>query len=311
MASNDLNAWIQVEQDSTVMAKVNAMSITEDLAVPVPMGADTRSVPRDYGVSDLDVIDRGGTYSEDSTGVGDVDLKARKFGKILSFYDEDLADSPVEAVNRKLEGWARAYAIGYDNATIATTGAMSSSATAGKFPVPFNSLAYTLLTADSNLSYAASANYTVTGSGGPTYTLLSAALGKVETGSYWEEGSMFVAAHTSYRAVLREILDLQNKPIFIETGGGTPDTLFNIPIKWGLGLRTSGVQTSAPTGRPLLVFGNRNYLLKGMRSGPESMAIDVNGGNTDEPKVKARARRGFGVGFPQAFAILENQKAGA
>ena len=64
-----------------------------------------------------------------------------------------------------------------------------------------------------------------------------------------------------------------------------------------------------PTGNPLIIVGSRDALILGIRSGPESFIADGNvsvGFATDETKLKIRARRGFGISHPSAFAVLED-----
>ena len=85
-------------------------------------------------------------------------------------------------------------------------------------------------------------------------------------------------AHPAYKALLRGVLDTQNRPIFQEGCTGVPgggqgpvvDTVFGYPVKWSLGARTNTTVSSAPTGNKLLIFGNPAYLYLGVRSGPES-----------------------------------------
>jgi HK97 family phage major capsid protein len=312
MASSNIaasNAWVPEETDSRVIQVLNATSAVESLATPVPMGTDTRSIPRDYVIGDSEVIDRGGSYGTDTTGVGDITLSAKKFGKILSFYDEDLQDSPLSIIDRRQTSWARSFGIQFDNATLGTT-ADASTASGGKFLVPFRSLVYQLITADSNTSYSASGNYSVSGTGGPTYSQLSSLVGKLETSNFFDESKCRFVAHPGEKEKLRGLLDAQNRPLFVENvREGSPDTILGYPVRWSLGARTSGVATSAPTGRRLILFGNWDYAYRGIRSGPESMPIDMNGGDTDEAKVKIRARRGWGIGYQQAFACLEDQSA--
>jgi hypothetical protein len=57
-----------------------------------------------------------------------------------------------------------------------------------------------------------------------------------------------------------------------------------------------------------LFVGNTNFLIKGNRSGPEYAFAGPNSGAgfvTDQTLLKFRTRRGFAVGHPAAWGVLE------
>lgn len=157
---------------------------------------------------------------------------------------------------------------------------------------------------------------TLTGNGSATsftrsgvgYDNLSAVLKKVESSDWFDPSTMVVIAHPDYKDTLRRIKDNTGEPIFVDAqNAGTPDTLFNYPIKYSLGAKTHATASSAPTGSPLLFFGNSALLRVGKRSGPESVFIDGRNGLgalTDESILKVRARRAFLLGNPFGFAVL-------
>lgn len=299
MARNTYESWIPEEYDSKVIVRVKAVSAVEALAEPTPMKSDTKSVPRSSGV-DVEFIPKGGVYGEDTGANDDIVLTARKFGKAIRIADEDIADSLANIVQTKQLDWATSYAKMLDNAALAVTAAVAGAG------VPFVSVYATLATANAGLGYAANDNLVTSGSGGATYDMLSAVVAKVEQGDYFDLANMVVIAHPAFREGLRLVKDAQQRPIFIQGTAGTPDTLFNLPITWSLGAKTSASATPKPTGSPLLVVANKQYLRLGVRSGPETHFIDADGVGalTDEAILKLRARRGFGVGNPSAFAIL-------
>lgn len=142
-----------------------------------------------------------------------------------------------------------------------------------------------------------------------TYDNLSDALGIAEDSEYWDDASGIVIAHPKFKSAIRKIKDDNGDPIFDRSPRqGAPDTLFGLPIRWSRGARTSSVATSRPTGNPLLVFANRNFLYLGVRSGPESVVIDGRNGLsalTDETILKMRARRGFALAQPSAAVVYE------
>jgi len=308
-ARDTMEAWIPEEFDSQVIMRVNQISGVEALGSPVPMNSETRSVPRSAGVG-VALVAKGGTYSEDQSVNDSVILSAQKFGQAVRIAEEDIDDSIADVIATKQKDWATSYGKMFDNACLAT----SAAAGAG---VPFNSVYYSLTQSNSNTGYTANSNLTQTGSAGTTYATLSQSLGNVERGNYFDISEMVCLAHPAYRNLLRNIKDSNQRPIFQESsagfpGGGmaaSPDTIFGIPIHWSLGAMTSATATPTPTGNPLLIWANRNYMIVGRRSGPESVFIDGRNGLsalTDESILKMRARRAFAVGHEAAFSVHED-----
>jgi HK97 family phage major capsid protein len=302
-AEIDFTKWIPEEWDSAVTQRVNQISVVERFGDRHPMRSATRSVPRSIGMG-VDYITKGTAYGEDTTAADEVLLTARKFGKAVRIADEDMNDTLPNVIAAKQVDWATSYAKMFDNATLGCT------AVAGA-GVPFNSLYYTLTQNGTNTGYLANAN--ITQAATATYDNLSAVLALHETSDFFDVNNSIAIAHPKFRALLRGIKDLQNRPILVEmtSGGATgvaPATLFGFTLKWSLGARTSATATSAPSGHPLLIFGNPGYLKVGVRSGPESAFADADSGAgflTDDALLKMRARRGFGVGFEAAFSIFD------
>jgi HK97 family phage major capsid protein len=308
-ARDVLDSWIPEEFDSQVIMRVNQISGVEALGSPVPMNSETRSVPRSAGIG-VNLVAKGGTYSEDTSTNDAVILTAQKFGQAVRIAEEDIDDAIADVIATKQKDWATSYGKAFDNACLATSAAPGPG-------VPFSSVYYALTQNDTATGYTANANLVQTGSAGTTYTSLSTTLSKVEQGNYFDISEMVCLAHPTYRNLLRGIKDSNNRPIFQEStagfpGGGTassPDTLFGIQIHWSLGARVSSSVTASPTGNALLIFANRNYMIVGRRSGPESVFIDGRNGLaalTDESILKMRARRAFAVGHEMAFAVHED-----
>lgn len=311
-AEANFDKWIPEEYDSTVIARVKQMSAMESYAQHIPMGTQTRSTPRSGGVA-VGIVSKGGVYSEDTNTNDEVILNVQKFGEAIRIAEEDINDSLADIVAAKQADWATSYAKVLDNACLGVTVAK------GTTGCKFDSLYYSLTQTNSSTGYTANANLTQTATAGApvTYAQLSAVCGIYEAGDYYEEGNSLVIAHPKFKAQLRQVVDSQQRPIFQEgtsgvAGGGQGkaiDTMFGTyPIKWSLGARTSTAPTQAPTGNPLLIVCNPNYLLLGIRSGPESVFIDGRNGLgalTDESILKMRSRRGFAIGHENAFAILQ------
>jgi hypothetical protein len=313
MAAVDVDQWIPEEEGGPVLQKINASSVVEVVARQEPMSTLTKKVPRDGGVDFDGATTKGVAISEDDGDVDTVLLTARKLAKIVRLNDEDVEDTSdvANVVTQKQLGWARAYGIGFDNATLAVTAAENGTT------IPFTSLYKTLRTTDAGLpdgvTYTADTNRVTSGTGtGPvTYANLSNLFGLLESGNYWSDADMGTIAHPMFRKLFRGLVDSQNRPIFLENqtlAGGNGDILFGTRIHWSLGARTSAVSTNKPTGNPLLFVGNMSMLIKGNRSGPEYAVAGPNSGagfTVDQTLLKFRTRRGFAVGDPFAFAVLE------
>lgn len=298
MARRNMDAWIPVEKGDQVLTVVQQNSAVEALARPEPMSSDTKDVPRSGGV-DVTVTPKGSAYTE-STGTDDVaTLRARKFTGLIRIADEDLDDAPANIVASKQADWANAYAVGFDNACLGTIGVEDQ--TLGR---PFTSI-YQALAAGLSGNITTSATATAV-----TYAQLQAPFAAVEGSAY--AGNLVVLAHPYFKNTLRSITDGGNNLVFVQQGNAGAqlnDSIFGYPVFWTRGAKTATAFSAAPTGDPLLVVVNRDFLIKGVRSGPEFAAVDGFSGAsalTDEALIKARARRGFVLGQLGAAAILRD-----
>ncbi|MEU9819201.1 phage major capsid protein [Pseudonocardia alni] len=311
MARNTMEAWIPEEYGSEVIQRVQQVSAVERWASPVPMNSQTKSVPRSAGVG-VSMVSKGSAYSEDESVNDEVVLRVQKFGKAIRIAEEDIDDSLADVISVKQRDWATSYGKLIDNATLAVTAAR------GTHGGAFDSVYYLLSQADAGLGYVANSNIIKTAGSGAavTYKNLSDVLSLLETGDYWDDANMVVFAHPYFRTVLRTILDDQKRPIFQESTNGTAgggqgpaaNLLFGLPLHFTLGAKTSTAPTSNPTGNPLIVVANRELLMLGKRSGPESIFIDGRSGLsalTDESILKMRARRAFALGHQKGAAVLE------
>lgn len=315
MAASDVDNWIPEEQGGPVIQKINASSVVEVESRQESMSTLTKKVPRDGGVGFEGATSKGVAIAEDENDVDNVLLTARKLARIVRLNDEDTEDTSdvANVISQKQLGWARAYGIGFDNSTLAVTAAENGTT------VPFTSLYKTLRTTNAALpdgaTYTADDNLiqSATGTGVDLdYGDLSELFSIGESSDYWEESEMLVIAHPAFRGLFRGILDLQERPVFLEnqsrTGEGSYDVLWNTRVRWTQGARTSAVGTHRPAGSPLLFVGNRQMLIKGNRSGPEYAVAGPNSGaafTTDQTLLKFRTRRGFAVGDPRAWACYE------
>lgn len=308
MARQTFEDWIPEEWGGPVITKVMQTSVIEgDNVRREPMSTDTKHVLRDDGGMDVGgAIGKGVAYDEDTQTNDSVLLTVRKLGRVLRVADEDMKDTAglVDILATKRLAYARSYAIGFDNACLGITAASNGTTR------PFDSLYYKLTQANAAVGYSANSNITTPTTAGLTYDNVSDTFELVETSDFWEDGSMVVFAHPAFKAALRNILDDQGRPVFLEHQSqvsGSPATLMGVPVKWTLGAKTDGVITKKPFGKPLLFVGNGNYLLRGDRSPLEYKVASPDSGPaflTDEGLLKVRRRVAFAVGNENAWACI-------
>jgi HK97 family phage major capsid protein len=303
--------WIPVGSDPNVIQKINQMSAIEAYGRPNVMTTRTKLIPRSGGVV-MDRVAKGGTFADDSSANDSVLLTADKIGGMVRVDEEDIEDSLANIVDTKTIDAATTYAKLYDNSCLGATAAKGTTGWA------YDSLYYFLTQADSTTGYTASNNITQSAtSGGVTYGNLSAALGKVEQGDWYDPSNLVVICHPSFAQVLREIVDGQSRPIFNESSNGTAGggqgsypTLFGLPLHWSLGSRTAASPTANPTGNPLLVFAQRQLLHRGDLS-PLEVAFQSSeeglGFATDQNLLRFRARKSVAFGAPGGFSIVEKR----
>lgn len=304
--------WIPIEYDSDVVQRVLMESVIESMARRVLMGSKTKSIPRSAGVT----VSVGTTYTDDASTNDEITLTARRFIARVQIDEDDLADAStrMDVLGTKALDWAISYADTFDNACLGVTG------TENGTTVPFTSAYKRLRTTESDIGYTADDNYLTwdddlislptSPAGTSLYEKLSALFKKVETGKYWSQPDMVVIAHPGWRDALRLCVDAQGRPIFTSGGGlpgnGTPDTLFQTPIRWSRGCKTTPTLTGTPAGNDLLYFANRRYLARGDRSGPETLTDDARAqDDSDNYAIKFRSRRAFQLTHPNAAAVLE------
>jgi hypothetical protein len=308
--------WIPIEMDSGVITRIVQSSAVEFCARRALMGTNARAVPRSGGVGST-VTARNTAYTDDTSTDDEVTLQASKFAQGVPLTDEDLSDLAgiIDVISTRGADWAGSYAIHLDNACLGATGAgVRETAT------PFTSLYSAVTTSDTGAGYTANANYatvsTLTGSGG--YSTLMTAFGLYQESRFFSESRSVVIAHPRFKRLLRNVLSTTGQPMFRDAAGLTTVTgyteeatarevpsIVDTPVFWSLGARvaTGGVPSSSPTGNPLMFIGNRDHLILGVRSGPETKQERLPGKDTIE--LMYRSRRGYHTGFPQAWSVLE------
>ncbi|MCZ4527733.1 phage major capsid protein [Rhodococcus erythropolis] len=281
------SSWVNEELGSSVLTTITTNSAAEAFARRENMDSDALRVPRLTDV-DVSVIPMSGAYPEDAANLDTVLLVLAKFGGRVLVPYEQLDDSNIAVLTELQKSWARSYAAKIDNAVFGTTGTENGQS------VPFTSV------------YKSVGSAVIKTAGPVSYAHLSATLGKAENGGYFSDPDTIIVAHISLKESLRNIVDDNNRPLFIDSIPGVqPSTLFGYQIQFSAGAKTSATNVVNPTGNPLLIVGNRNHLILGVGSGPESKLSEEAGYSTDEIHLKMRARRAFAVGRANAFGVLE------
>lgn len=317
MAVNNFDQWIPVEYSPDVIQRVKQNSAVITYGQNIPMGTESRSTPRSGGVQ-MGGIAKGGTYQQDTTTANDaVWLYAQKFGGAVPLAEEDLNDALADIINAKTMDSATSFAKLFDNTCLGVTAAKSVSTMSDGSHPAFDSLYYLLTQTDAVTGYQANANLNQTAAGsGVQYDDLRKPLKAIETGDYFDPGSVVAICHPAFSDALRGIKDNQGRPIFNESSAGFPGggqggptaTLFGYPIHWSLGARTTPNPVPNPTGNPLLIFAVTQYLYVGNREPLSVQSIDGNtglGALTDTAYLKFRARKAFVPGHQNAFGVLE------
>lgn len=295
----EANGWIPEESGGRVLTIVNSTSAIEAVARREVMGSRTKSVPRFRG-SDVDVVPEAGVIPEAGATLDEVILTAVKFANRFRISEEDLQDGIVNFLDQCKVAWANSFARKLDNAALGTTGAADGVAT------PFTSV---------RAAVAGTASHVMIDTGGTapaprdlTFEDVSNGLARLETGNYFDQSRLVVVAHPAFQSYLRNLKDSGGTRVVSEPLNGTPGSIFGYTLVYSNGARTSATATANPTGNPLLIMGNADHLILGVRSGPESEVTKVANWTTDEPELKMRARRGFAVADPAAFVVLEKRQ---
>ena len=314
-AAATVTDWIPIEYDSEVVQRVLTESVIERFGNKVPMRSKTKSIPRSAGIT----VTANTTYTDDTSTNDEVTITARRFIARFKIDEDDLADAStrMDVIRTKGVDWAISYADVFDNACLAVTGTSPNGTT-----VPFLSVYAALRSTNTDTSYVADTNYAtwdddlislpITPAGTSLYERLSAMFRKVEIGKYWSPADALVIAHPGWRDALRLCVDAQGRPIFQPgagfglPGNGTPDVLFNVPIAWSRGAKTSPTNTGSPTGNDVIFFVNARFLKRGDRSGPETLTDDARAqDDTDDYAIKFRTRRGFVLTHEMAASVVE------
>jgi HK97 family phage major capsid protein len=285
----EANGYILEEQGSNVIQDLIANSAVERFARRENMASRTKTVPR--FVSDApQVVAEGGTIPEAAATLDEIVLTARKYAQIMHVSEEDLNDSLPDVLTVYKREWASRWARKFDNACLGVN-----IATDGTDVAPYTSL------------YAAinwTTNRIQTG-GALSYEDINNALGIAEDSSKFDAANTVWMAHPKMLKEIRGMVKPDNDLVLPDPIAGTPGSLFGYPLVVSYGAATSAAATDSPAGNPLLIVGNRQMLINGVRGGVESVVSRDAEFTKDGVLLKTRIRRGFAVADADAFAIVE------
>lgn len=293
MARIDLteaNGYILEEQGSSVIQALQANSVVERFARREQMASRTKSVPR-FVADAPEVVAEGGNIPEANATLDEVVLTARKYAKIFHVSEEDVNDSLVDVLNTYKTEWATRFARKFDNACLGVTTPED-----GTDVAPYTSL------------YAAS----VASPGGQIgqqdyldFGILNAIMSIAEQSEYFDAANTVFIAHPRILSELRQLQGPNGDLVLPDPLSSTPGSIFGYPLVLSYGAMTSTAASENPDGNPLLIVGNRNMMINGIRGGVESVVSRDAQFNTDGVLLKTRVRRGFTVAEANAFGIFE------
>jgi HK97 family phage major capsid protein len=243
------------------------------------------------------VVAEGAEIPASNPTLDEIVLTARKYAQLMHISEEDVNDSLVDTLTVYKNEWASRFARKFDNACLGVTAEAD-----GDDGQPYTSL-YRAISPGS-----AGANLIQTG-GVMTYDDLNNALGIVEDSSKFDAANTVWMAHPKMLKEIRGMVKGNSDLVLPDPLAGTPGSLFGYPLVVSYGAATSAAATDTPTGNPLLIVGNRQMLINGVRGGVESVVSRDAEFARDGVVLKTRVRRAFAVADADAFAIVE--KTGA
>jgi HK97 family phage major capsid protein len=285
------NGYIVEESSSTLVQRVQAMSAIESLARREAMATSTKLVPLMFSGTAA-VYEEGDQIAEDGAYLGQAILQAKKWASIMHISEEDLNDTFVDVLNKYKGEWASDFAKKFDNACLGVDAAENGTT------VPYTSLYRAVSTFNpGNVLQRATV----------TFQDLNDLLKIVETGDYNDPSRVAFIAHPSFASTLRGLVDDNNRPILQDPLAGTTPTLFGVPVKYSFGAIKTSTADANQSGNPLIMVGNMDNIINGVRAGIESQVSRDAKFDTDGVLLKIRARRAFTVGSSYAFGVLEKQ----
>jgi HK97 family phage major capsid protein len=288
----EANGYILEEQGSAVIQDLIANSAVERFARREAMASRTKSVPR-FKTDAPSVVAEGALIGEATATLDEIVLTARKYAQIMHVSEEDLNDNLVDVLTASKREWASRFARKFDNACLGVSVAGDGTDTA-----PYTSLYKSVIDLPANPNL-------ITTGGALSYDDLNNALGIVEDSSKFDAANTVWMAHPKMLKEIRGMVKGNNDLVLPDPLAGTPGSLFGYPLVVSYGAAVSAAASDTPAGNALLICGNRNMLINGVRGGVESVVSRDAEFTKDGVLLKTRVRRGFAVADADAFAIIE------
>jgi len=290
----EANGYILEEQGSTVIQDLIANSAVERFARREAMASRTKSVPRFVGDAPQ-VVAEGAEIPASNPTLDEIVLTARKYAQLMHISEEDVNDSLVDTLSVYKREWASRFARKFDNACLGVTAAGD-----GDDGQPYTSLYRAVATSPS-----APVSQIIQTGGAMSYEDINNALGFVENSKKFDAANTVWMAHPKMLKEIRGMVKGNSDLVLPDPLAGTPGSLFGYPLVVSYGAATSAAATDTPTGNALLIVGNRQMLINGVRGGVESVVSRDAEFARDGVVLKTRVRRGFAVADADAFAIVE------
>jgi len=292
----EANGYIPEEKGSVAIQATLANSVVEAFARRENMSSRTKGVPR-FVSNAPTVVAEGVDIPNSDTTLDEVVLTAKKYAQIFNISEEDLNDSLVDTLNTYKREWASLWARKYDNACLGVTAAGD-----GDDGQPFDSLYYAV-------SQYNSASNRIQTAGALTFNDISDALGLAESSKYFDAANTVFIAHPKMLSHIRNMETTGGNLVLPNPMAAQPGSLFGYPLVTSYGAATSAAATATPSGNPLLIVGNRQMMINGVRSSIESAVSRDADFSKDGVLLKTRIRRGFAVAAAEAFAVVEKTSA--
>lgn len=289
----EANGYILEEQGSVVIQDLLANSAVEAFARRESMASRTKSVPR-FVADAPEIVAEGAAIPEAAATLDEVVLTARKYAKIMHVSEEDLNDNLVDVLTVYRREWASRWARKFDNACLGVSVAED-----GTDVAPYRSLYRAMQQVPFNTQ-----NLITTG-GALSFDDINNALGVVEDSAKFDAANTVWMAHPKMLKEIRGMVKPDNDLVLPDPIAGTPGSLFGYPLVVSYGAAVSTAASANPAGNPLLIVGNRQMLINGVRGGVESAVSRDAEFTKDGVLLKTRIRRGFAVADVDAFAIVE------
>lgn len=287
---NEGNGYIPEEEGSSVIQALLANSVVESFARRENMATRTKTVPR-FSADAPEVVQEGDVIPDAGANLDEIVLTARKYAKLFNISEEDVNDSLVDVLTTYKREWASRWARKYDNACLGVNVPED-----GGDPAPYTSLVQAVSQAGGFRQ----------GTGGDlSFGLLNDLMGHVESSDKFDAANTVFMAHPQALSQLRQMTGPNGDLVLPNALAGTPGSIFGYPLVVSYGAKISDFATDSPGGPALIIAGNTQMMINGIRGGVESMVSTDADFSRDGIVLKTRVRRGFAVADANAFGVIE------